>query len=98
MWLLRAFVERCGVLTGLTPLAKVSLAAIADDARRLANIAFDARRFVFKRDATISTYDAQIPRHYACDAVGHVPTKRPQEHPLRQLLRRFGAIPRKAQQ
>ena len=61
MGLLRAYVERCGVLTGLTPLAKVSLAAIANDARRLANIAFDARRFVFKRDATISTYDAQIP-------------------------------------
>ena len=98
MWLLRAFVERCGVLTGLTPLAKVSLAAIADDARRLANIAFDARRFMFKRDATISTYDTQIPWRYACDAVGHGPPKRPQKHPIRQLLRCFGTVPREAQQ
>ena len=60
MRLLRAFVERCGVLTGtgFTPLAKVSLAAFANDARRLANIALDARRFLFKRDAAISAHDA----------------------------------------
>ncbi len=58
MRLLRAFVERCGVLTGFTPLAKVSLAAFANDARRLANIALDAGRFLFKRDAAISAHDA----------------------------------------
>ncbi len=98
MRLLHAFVERCGVLTGLTPLAKVSLAAIANDARRLANIALDAGRFLFKRDAAISAYDAQIPRRYACDAFGRVPPQSPQELTFRQLLRRIGAIPRETEQ
>ena len=98
MRLLHAFVERCGVLTGFTPLALVSLAAFANDVRHLADFTLGARRFLFKRDAAISAYDAQIPRRYACDAFGRVPPQSPQELTFRQLLRRIGAIPRETEQ
>ncbi len=98
MRLLHAFVERCGALTGFTPLVQVSLAAFANDVCHLADFALGARRFLFKRDAAVSGCDAQIPRRYACDAIGRVPPQSPQELTFRQLLRRFGAIPGETEQ